>query len=123
MAGHMKLQVWKENVAVDREGVKRPASTVQLSELDTLYGHKAWWGEYSAPGYMDKTDPVGPNHSPERAAVDAFDMYGDLDSLADRQELVEVMRNLGVPYARIAEVLGIDTDPEWAVKAWVREED
>jgi hypothetical protein len=114
----MELQVWREQCATDDEGNEIPASYGGTPTPRSV----AWWGRYGARGYMDSTDPVGPCDTAAEAAVDTFDIYGD-DSLADREELVRVMREASVSYADIAATLGIDTNPEWAVKGWVRSEE
>ncbi len=57
---------------------------------------EGWFGEYSAPGFMDRTDPCGPFEGPIEAALGTCKLYGDFDEphSADRRECAEVIRRI-----------------------------
>ena len=69
MAGFMELQVWEED--------------------------DGWYSRYSAPGYLDCTDEIGPFETEEEAAIECFCMHGEesLDGqlTADEQELIDII--------------------------------
>lgn len=97
MAGFMRLQVWREHRALvrDDEGglISVPLSEVGDREVEERQP-PAWWACYSAPGYMDRTETVGPCASAIQAAREAFGMYGDDEhGSPDRSELAKFLFN------------------------------
>jgi hypothetical protein len=90
MAGFMRLEVWRE-MALDVNGDVYPESEVDsdLLPLARKVGAR-WFANYSAPGYMDRTETVGPYNSPLKAARECFGLYGDTETgSADRSELAQ----------------------------------
>lgn len=55
----MRLQCWKGTEEIEGE---------QLT---------GWFAEYSAPGYMDKTDSVGPYKTAPEAILECLRLYGE----------------------------------------------
>ncbi len=98
MAGFMVLKVWREAgvEALDPEDINctylQPESHVGAEhrvaggESDT----NAWWAQYSAPGYMDRTDVVHGTTAVE-AALECFAIYGNDESKEDRDELAAIL--------------------------------
>lgn len=63
------------------------AYNVEPEDVETVFG---WFARYSAPGYMDCTDWMGPYDTEEEAAKECKEMYGpeqpsttDPDATAD----------------------------------------
>jgi hypothetical protein len=98
MAGFMQLQVWQEVglEAIDPEDTSNsylmPQSYAEHCEsiAEPDIDPHAWWAEYTAPGYMDKTDCVY-GKTPIEAARECFELYGDWESTEDRSELAAVL--------------------------------
>ena len=102
MSGFMVLQVWAEPSAETSDGEgpmplaeatahcnDRAAHTVNVSK------GRFWWGRYSAPGYMDRTDTCGPFTSAAEAARETFALYGDDEPGSDdRKELAALLWNI-----------------------------
>lgn len=88
MSGFMKLQVWQEP---EHNGSP-------ISEADEQPEHirpKVWWGQYSAPGYMDRTETCGPFASAADAARETFALFGDNEpGSGDRRELASILWNI-----------------------------
>lgn len=101
MSGFMVLQVWQETglegeCLVDDGSGWYPESHVEADpESYRLSGDKQelWWAEYSAPGYMDRTDSVCAS-TPWGAALAAFELYGDFESREERSELASMFWQL-----------------------------
>ena len=95
MSGFMQLQVWQEDGA---DFVTESGYGVELRPLS--YGDEPigatkvsglWWAEYTAPGYLDRTDPVY-GETPQEAARECFYMYGvDEQGSGDRKELAAIL--------------------------------
>lgn len=107
MAGFMVMQVWQEAGAtfetpdgqcflplsygeglemarLDRDG--EPA----YNENGPTDPDVTWWCEYSAPGYMDRTDPV--YGATAREAIEAcWALYGDDESSEERFEYAAML--------------------------------
>jgi hypothetical protein len=101
MAGFMELQVWKA-AAEEHDGVLYPQdmcgegcpcpdSHGSDCDLPSTSAGQAWFARYSAPGYLDRTDPVYSTTGPIDAARQAFETYGS-DSEQERRELAQVIR-------------------------------
>lgn len=106
MSGHMILQVWQE-AAESIDGIIYPRSVVEANddyciECDKDSGFcechvesvgERWFARYSAPGYMDQTEPVSSNEGPIDAAQACFNQYGDdTPGSDDRRELAQFIR-------------------------------
>lgn len=90
MSGHMRLSVWRAEIHEDNDGQTYPDPDDDLPTLAT--GRKAWWGQYTAPGYMDRTDTSGPYASAAEAARETFALYGDDEPGSDdRRELAALL--------------------------------
>lgn len=99
MSGFMQLQVWAEPSAETSDGQgpmpldeasiycnDRAAHTVNVSK------ERVWWGRYSAPGYMDRTETCGPFTSAAEAARETFALFGDDEPGSDdRRELARIL--------------------------------
>ena len=84
----MRLQVWAEP---EHNGL--PIS--EADEQPEHIGPKVWWGQYSAPGYMDRTETCGPFASPAEAARKTFELFGDDErGSEDRAELARILRQI-----------------------------
>ena len=81
MSGFMKLHCWHESKAWE---CSFEGGFTELLE-------PGWFAWYTAPGYMDRTDPVGPYKGPIPALRAAFDSYGDPESPDDRRELAGLL--------------------------------
>ena len=83
MAGFMKLQTWHGTEEIDGEEPKT-----------------GYWACYSAPGFMDRTDLVGPCDSYTEAVMECLSMYGEEGegsiASADELEAIEVLILCGV---------------------------
>lgn len=114
MSGHMRLQVWKE-IAEEHDGSLYPRSYCADGECCPAFEStgkqecgpecrglapigdergEAWFAEYTAPGYMDKTDFVVSTVGPIDAAQECFALYGygDDEKWSDeRTELAQVI--------------------------------
>lgn len=103
MAGHMRLQVWSE-AAEEHDGSLYPQSACDgdycpageahspTCKLPNISAGEAWFAEYTAPGYMDRTDPVVSTIGPIDAAREAFALFGDDTDPEERRELAQVIR-------------------------------
>jgi hypothetical protein len=92
MAGFMTLQVWREDgVEVKRDGNEYmlPSSYADFDERTGITSDALWWAEYSASGYMDRTDPVSGKTAVE-AARECWELYGS-DEPEERRELASVL--------------------------------
>ena len=88
----MRLRVWGEPAVYtsDDDSTLYPLS--ENEEDHTPSGTFGWWGQYSAPGYMDRTETCGPFASPAEAARETFKVYGDDErGSEDRRELARVL--------------------------------
>ena len=99
MGGFIQLQVWAEPSAETSDGQgpmpldeaaiycnDRAAHTVNVSKA------RVWWGCYSAPGYMDRTETCGPFTSAAEAARETFALFGDDEPGSDdRAELARIL--------------------------------
>lgn len=111
MAGFMRLEVWQEKAICaeepdDRgnyhlwpesyaEGLKTTGHEKYCGCTET--GTLQWWAEYTAPGYLDRTDPVY-GDTPTEAARECFNLYGNEESPEERSELAAMLwecRKLG----------------------------
>ena len=96
MSGFMQLQVWRENAVETESGCAMP-ETDWTPEDGPRVGQpmRAWWGCYSAPGYMDRTETCGPFASPAEAARKTFELFGDDErGSEDRAELARILRQI-----------------------------
>lgn len=102
--GFMELQVWRENGRYAKEtgdmgeGYYPDSYIAACPEAYVVEegspSRAMWWAEYSAPGYMDKTD-VCYGETAIEAAYEAFRLYGDdTPGSDDRRELAQVIRNI-----------------------------
>jgi hypothetical protein len=67
----------------------RAAHTVSVSK------ERVWWGQYSAPGYTDRTETCGPFASAADAARETFALFGDNEpGSGDRRELASILWNI-----------------------------
>jgi hypothetical protein len=73
MSGFMQLQVW--------QATKERPETVE-GAIHT----RGWFARYSAPGYMDCTDNVGPYETRAEALRECFELFGDSESDAEWEE-------------------------------------
>lgn len=103
MAGHMRLVVWQEAAFehANGSGDAAPFGTLEPHEVGALVDRYAWWGQYSAPGYMDQTDISGPYVTADEAALETFRSFG-LEGLGDEitpdeQECIDMLIEIGVP--------------------------
>lgn len=95
MSGHMKLSVWREAAVyiADDDSTLYPLS--EHEDDHTPSGTFGWWGQYTAPGYMDRTDTSGPYASAAEAARETFALYGDDEPGSDdRRELAAILWQL-----------------------------
>ena len=95
MAGFMTLSVWQENgvVIIDPDDPSNEYSIPESHHHDQeAIGLVAdfWWAQYSASGYLDRTDCVSAE-TPADAARECFEIYGDDTDKADRDELAEIL--------------------------------
>lgn len=84
MSGFMRLTVYRAKYA---DYAPSAGGYAEMRECDTVDSSEdlqvvsdvatAWFARYSAPGYMDQTDSVGPFQTPSEAAQACFDLYGD----------------------------------------------
>ena len=100
----MRLQVWQE--PAERLDDPDYGDVVPLSEAEAYSDRPAysvdrsdysgtWWAGYSAPGYMDRTDTVGPYEDPIEATLAALVLYGDNEPGSDdRREAACIIRNI-----------------------------
>lgn len=99
MSGHMKLSVWSEpaeRLDDPDNGDLVPRSEAGADDSRAAYSAPehahAWWGQYTAPGYMDRTDTSGPYASAAEAARETFALYGDDEPGSDdRRELAALL--------------------------------
>jgi hypothetical protein len=102
MSGFMVLQVWKE-AAEEHDGALYPRSHCEDGcpcpdahgpdcDLPTVSAGEAWFAEYTAPGYMDRTDNVCSTLGPIEAARECFATYADDTDPDERAELARVIR-------------------------------
>ena len=108
MSGFMRLTAYRASFAdyVPMEGgfaEMRECDTVDSSEALQIVSDvaTAWFARYSAPGYMDQTDSVGPFKTPREAAQACFDLYGEESEdpehpSPDEIELTEVFEAIAV---------------------------
>ena len=104
MSGFMRLQLWQEpaeRLDDPRYGDVVPRSEAEADGSRASYSvdrsdySATWWAEYSAPGYMDRTDTVGPYEDPIEATLAAITLYGDNEPGSDdRREAARIIRNI-----------------------------
>ena len=82
MSGFMKMQCWQDWIDVDAEGNEHPRCFCDGTSTE----REGWFAMYSAPGYMDRTEPVGPFETATEAVETCFDLYGDPEDQADLDE-------------------------------------
>lgn len=107
MAGFMKLQAWSEHYADFAPASGGFAETRPLSEqgddqrVSDVSERKGWFARYSAPGYMDRTDSVGPFDTYQEAIQECLRLYGEEGegSIASEDELeaIEMLVAYGMP--------------------------
>lgn len=105
MAGFMKLRVWQEaaHEHANGSGDVQPISMLKDHERGALVNAHAWWGQYTAPGYMDQTEVSGPYQTNDEAALETFRLYGSVDTdcgsmvTADEQECIDMLVSMGIP--------------------------
>ena len=99
MAGFMEMQVWRENARYAKcsdggEGyypdsyIAADPDSYTVEEGDP--SRTLWWAEYSAPGYMDRTDPVY-GATAREAIQECFALYGDEESAEERSEYAAML--------------------------------
>lgn len=84
MSGFMRLTVYRASYA---DYAPNAGGFADLRECDTVDESEelqrvssessGWFARYSAPGYMDQTDSVGPFKTASEAAQSCFDLFGD----------------------------------------------
>jgi len=102
MAGFMRLTVWaEEGLAFNDAEAPRSETPDEVSELAESIGMR-YWANYTAPGYMDRTDTCGPFTSALEAARECAELFGDLEEKGspDRVELANVIREIRAARAR-----------------------
>ena len=99
MAGFMVMQVWRENARYARdseggEGYYPDSMIAACAEAYTIEegapSRALWFAQYTAPGYMDRTDPVYGNTARE-AIEECFRLYGDDEDPAERSEYASML--------------------------------
>ena len=90
MAGFMELVFWQEmgaDYVVPGEGEQFLPLSIGVANDYSRQGERrnAWWAQYTAPGYMDQTDPVYGDTAVE-ALEECFAMYGDDTDPEERAE-------------------------------------
>jgi hypothetical protein len=94
MAGFMVMQVWREpGVCCETPDGEQtlPVSVVDANSYKALYVVGGlYWAEYSAPGYMDRTDPVC-GATPAEVINACFDLYGNEEDEAEVKERDELL--------------------------------
>lgn len=63
---------------------------MSFMRLEVWRGEGGYFGRYSAPGYLDCTDEVGPFPQLADAITETFDMFGDRGDEGDRMTADEV---------------------------------
>lgn len=105
MAGHMKLTVYQTRYADYAPSAGGWAATLACDVGDSDDSLQrvsdiavGWFGQYSAPGYMDQTEPSGPYETATEAAEETFKMFGeesfDSDPSPDEIELGELLSRI-----------------------------
>jgi hypothetical protein len=113
VSGFMRLRIWQSDTVVTRSGELLPRSIAECDPEDPIESVEQtdeWWGEYTAPGYMDKTEPCGPYGDPIEAVCQTLFMYGDrgfegAESGDDLEALEFLVNELGVDKDRAREML------------------
>ena len=99
MSGFMQLQIWRENsrYATRDDGAEGYFPDSYIAADSASYqvdsgnpSRSLWWAEYSAPGYMDRTDPTWGTTAVE-ACQECFNMYGDDDNPEEVDEFNAVL--------------------------------
>lgn len=130
MAGFMRLQVWRERMTLRWDTEANGPRFVPVSEAHGYEdlpaeieaerdgyaepniggeGAMAYWANYSAPGYMDKTDTSGPWPTGFEALYDAFTSYASDE--ADDEEAVLLAGSFGLDPIEARARLGLDFKP------------
>lgn len=129
----MKLKVWQADATVNADGEVVPKDCNQTATLkpknanvklfynvsQTLYANdkvanrNKWWGQYSANGYMDQTDPCGPHEDAVTAVVETLGLYGQEGEGGaisdDEKEAFEILTDeLGLTEDEARRELGLD---------------
>lgn len=103
MAGHMRLTVWQEaaHEHANGSGDVQPVSMLEDHEQGTLVNAHAWWGKYSAPGFMDQTEVSGPYEHETEAALATFELFGMTgegeERTDDERECIDMLVSFGIP--------------------------
>ena len=87
MAGFMELVFWQEASVCDDDGnyIPRSFAPEEIQRGGVIAHGSLWWAQYTAPGYMDQTDPVYGDTAVE-ALEECFAMYGDDTDPEERAE-------------------------------------
>lgn len=94
MAGHMRLTVWQDHAVEGADGCAYPADACDgnqvWSEGECRFVPfkpigKRWFAQYTAPGYLDRTDPVSGETAVE-ACEECWTLYGNEDDPAEVAE-------------------------------------
>lgn len=105
MAGFMKLQVYRVPCAgyAPVTGGLADVLPCEIGDANDKLQRvsdtaERWFARYSAPGYMDATDPVGPHDTAREAARECFKLYGaesyEGDPSPDEIELREILAEI-----------------------------
>lgn len=80
MSGFMQLRVWQDDAVTTRDGLVLPREQAEADQkadpIESVDQPDMWWGEYTASGYMDRTDACGPFETPVEAVVETFKLLG-----------------------------------------------
>ena len=111
----MRLQVWQSDAYehANGSGETLPAEAFEAEDRGPLVQKGAWWGEYSASGYMDCTPVHGPFESAIEAVRETFALFGETgegdEVTGDEREALSLLMRLGVPEPEARKMLDLPT--------------